>query len=323
MELDIVVHSISEKIGRHKPSLKWSFSFAHAKCDRSCTKNCKYRRFIRCIFCLVVLEINFFGTRGSRHVSGGPFDYGRDTSCVGVREVGSSIWTIFDLGSGLNNFAEKLSGNVVADFLLSHYHFDHLQGLPFFYPMDRSDSKVRIFAPNIGGDPLGQLFAPPFFPVSPFAFRGDISKSYIEDGQEIELLSGGSVEAFEVAHTDTEFGYRLTLGGRRICYVPDHQEPYGEMALRGKVLEMIDGCDLLIHDAQYNASDFATKAHWGHSTYDFAAELAEQGSVKRLALFHHDPSRNDDEINRELKHLKENHPDLEICAAHQGEDLFI
>lgn len=271
----------------------------------------------------MVVEINFFGTRGSRPVSGGPFDYGRDTSCVGVREVGSSQWIILDLGSGLNNFAEKLDGGVEADLLLSHYHFDHLQGLPFFYPMDRPDSKVRIFAPSIGGDPLGQLFAPPFFPVSPFAFRGEISKTYIDKGTTIELLNGGIAEAFEVDHTDTEYGYRLTIGGRKICYIPDHQEPFGEMTLRDEIVEVIDGCDLLIHDAQYNSVDFESKAHWGHSTYEFAADLAKRGGVKRLALFHHDPSRSDDEINRELKQLKESYPKVDICAAHQGETLFL
>ncbi|MDA8277043.1 MAG: MBL fold metallo-hydrolase [Actinomycetota bacterium] len=271
----------------------------------------------------MVLEINFFGTRGSRPVSGGPFDYGRDTSCVGVRESTSSKWTILDLGSGLNNFAESLDGPVEADLLLSHYHFDHLQGLPFFYPMDRVGSKVRLFAPNIGGDPLGQLFSPPFFPVSPFAFRGEISKNYIETGATIELINGGIAEAFEVAHTDTEYGYRLSFGEVTICYVPDHQEPYGEMKLREDVFEMVKGCDLLIHDAQYNAIDFQSKAHWGHSTYDFAASLAELAEVKKLVLFHHDPSRSDDEISREVKSLKETHPKLEICAAHQGEILYI
>ncbi|MDA8195643.1 MAG: MBL fold metallo-hydrolase [Actinomycetota bacterium] len=237
--------------------------------------------------------------------------------------MGSDKWVIFDLGSGLNNFAEELDGAVTADFLLSHYHFDHLQGLPFFYPMDRPDSKVRIFAPNIGGDPLGQLFSPPFFPVSPFSFRGDISKTYIENRESIELLNGAFAEAFKVDHTDTEFGYRLTIAGLIICYVPDHQEPYGEMTLKGEILEMIAGCDLLIHDAQYNAVDFETKAHWGHSTYEFAANLAEGAGVKRLALFHHDPLRSDDEIKLELKRLKEGHPSIEIIAAHQGESIYI
>ncbi len=272
------------------------------------------------------VSVTFFGARGSRPVSGSAYaQFGGDTALV-VLDCGAEP-ILLDLGTGLSGFSRTLRdrGAFRASCLLSHYHFDHVQGLPFFADIDKIGNSLTIFAPDVGEKPLRTLYGPPFFPVSPFEFRGELEVRPIAAGR-LELeRSKASVVASLVPHTNVAFGYRIELGGATICYIPDHQAPYTRDTFAATALELADGADLLIHDAQYTPAEFELKSNWGHSTHLYAVDFAIAARVKRLALFHHDPSHSDNDLLAMELSAKEAYPSsgVEIFAARQGQVLQI
>ncbi len=271
-------------------------------------------------FSSVKVAVRFYGTRGSRPVVGpDQAVFGGDTAFVVLEAGGEPVF--LDLGTGMDAYARRLeAGQLVrASALLSHYHFDHVQGLPFFTAVDVEGARLRIFAPG-GPDPLERLFAPPFFPVSPLGFRGEISVARVEEGRFELVASGVEVLALEVPHTNTAFGYRIEAGGISICYIPDHQAPCSLDFFDEKALRLAEGADLVIHDAQYSEVEFAAKCNWGHSTYGYAAALAYQAGAKHVVLFHHDPSRTDSDLLEVEKGLAARYAPLglRVTAARQG-----
>ncbi|MDA8263698.1 MAG: MBL fold metallo-hydrolase, partial [Actinomycetota bacterium] len=228
--------------------------------------------------------------------------------------------------TGMDGYSRGLGpgATVRASALLSHYHFDHVQGLPFFAPMDVEGASLRIFAPE-GGGPLERLFAPPFFPVSPLRYRGEISAFRIRESRFELPESGVEVLALEVPHTDTAFGYRIEAGGISICYIPDHQAPSTLDTFDERALRLAEGADLLIHDAQYSEAEFAVKGDWGHSTQGYAAALAQRAGAKHVVLFHHDPARSDSELvlverDTAARYARNG---LRVTAARQGEVILL
>ncbi len=276
-------------------------------------------------FSSVTVAVRFYGTRGSRPVVGPEQAvFGGDTSFVVIEAGGEPVF--LDLGTGMDAYARRLGAGerVRASALLSHYHFDHVQGLPFFTAVDVEGARLRIFTPG-GREPLERLFSPPFFPVSPLRYRGEITVSHVEEGRFELAASRVEVLALEVPHTDTAFGYRIEADGISICYIPDHQAPGGLDSFDERALRLAEGADLVIHDAQYSEAEFASKSHWGHSTHGYAAALAHEAGAKHVALFHHDPSRTDAEllaVERELA-ARYARRGLRVTAARQGELILL
>ena len=273
----------------------------------------------------MTVAVRFYGTRGSRPVVGSDHAmFGGDTAFVVIEAGGEPVF--LDLGTGMDAYARGLEAGarVRASALLSHYHFDHVQGLPFFTAVDVEGARLKIYTPG-GRDPLERLFAPPFFPVSPLRYRGEISVSRIEEGRFELAASRVEVLALEVPHTDTAFGYRIEAGGISICYIPDHQAPCGLDSFDENALRLAEGAELLIHDAQYNETEFAAKSDWGHSTHGYAAALAHRAGAKHLALFHHDPSRTDSELLAVERGLAARYAPrgLRVTAARQGELILL
>jgi phosphoribosyl 1,2-cyclic phosphodiesterase len=242
---------------------------------------------------------------------------------VGLTEAGENP-IVFDLGTGLRAFGDTQpqDGTFVGTALLTHIHWDHVQGLPFFPPADRVGARFDIFGPQQESETLSELFdgfmRPPYFPVTCSDLRGDIRfHEVLKD----ELTVGGAeVVVRPVPHCGPTVGYRVTMGGRTVTYVSDHQAPLGLDTVADSVLELADGADVLIHDAQYTRSEFEQKAHWGHCTFDYAVTVGREAGVKTVVLFHHDPSHGDDHLDEVLAEARilAGSRGPEVVAAYEG-----
>jgi phosphoribosyl 1,2-cyclic phosphodiesterase len=170
------------------------------------------------------------------------------------------------------------------------------------------------------GDAFGELMRPPFFPVTTKELLGDIRFHDVWDA-DLEL-DGAKVRVRPVPHVGLTNGYRVEMGGATVAYLSDHQMPLdGSGSVPDSVLELCDGVDLLIHDAQYTVEEFPAKADWGHCTVDYAVHVAAEAGVRHLALFHHDPTHHDQAVDDILAHarrLAQGTGIEEVTAAHEG-----
>jgi ribonuclease BN (tRNA processing enzyme) len=185
--------------------------------------------------------------------------------------------------------------------LLSHLHWDHVQGLPFFTPLLQSGACLDVYAPS---QPAGQsvfevmagTIRPPLFPVTLDELPGDIRFHDVGDS-EFTLGELQIVSRF-IPHIGPTCGYRITWRGHTVSYLSDHQQPIdGSFGVTDGALELCRGADVLIHDSQYTPDDFALKPDWGHCTIDYAVWLAAEAGVRTLVMFHHDPLHDDDRLD--------------------------
>ena len=249
-------------------------------------------------------DVTFHGVRGSTPCDGEEVArYGGNTSCVSVDVPGHDP-VLFDLGTGVRYFGLGLrSGEPFRGAcLLSHLHWDHVQGLPFFTPLLKPGAHLDVYAPKqVDGrhiaDVVGSCLCPPMFPISLDAFPGGVDFRAVGDEQfqigQIEVMSR------RIPHVGDTCGYRLSWGGGSVAYLSDHQQPGVDVfEVSPGARELCEGVDLLIHDAQYTPEEFAVKSTWGHCTVDYAVWLAAECGVETLALFHHDPTHGDEQIDR-------------------------
>ena len=267
------------------------------------------------------MAVTFHGVRGSTPCHGDEIArYGGNTSCVSLAIPGQDP-VLFDLGTGLRYFGQSLPDDrpFRGTCLLSHLHWDHIQGLPFFKPFLRPGANVTLYAPNQPGDiTVEEVFAdtikPPLFPIHFSMFPGMVDLHEIGDDEFV--VGDAKVMSRLIPHVGHTVGYRVEWNGRSVVYMSDHQMPVdGSHSAWPGVLELCQGADLLIHDAQYTPDEFATKRDWGHCTPEYAVWLAAQAGVSRLALFHHDPAHEDDELDGILGAAIE-------CAAKLGVEAF-
>jgi len=274
-----------------------------------------------------LLNVSFFGVRGSTPC---PCDenrrYGGNTSCVLLDAPGHDP-IVLDLGTGLRQLGQHLptDGSFRGSALVTHMHWDHVQGLPFFAPILAEGAQLDIYGPpqDEGGslaEAFHQFVRPPFFPVTVEQLYGQIA---FHDAADCDIeIDGAKVRVRPVPHVGANNGYRVEVGGATIAYLADHQMPHdGSHAATDAVLELCDGADLVIHDAQYTDDEFAEKYYWGHCTGDFAVFVAAEAGAKRLALFHHDPAHDDDAVDALLARAQdaaESTSLSEVVAAYEG-----
>lgn len=266
--------------------------------SRSC------RPKVRRIGGTTAISVTFHGVRGSTPCHGDDIKrYGGNTSCVSVDIPGEDP-LLFDLGTGLRYFGASRHSDrpFRGSCLLTHLHWDHTQGLPFFTPLLRPEAELDVFAPSQEdgksvADAMRDMIRPPAFPVHLDQLPGSL-RFHDLGNSDFDL---GSVRVMSrlVPHVGNTLGYRIEWGGRSICYISDHQQPSdGSMAATPGALELARGVDLLIHDAQYTEAEFKQKFDWGHCTVDYAVWFAAEAKARTLALFHHDPTRDDDAVDR-------------------------
>jgi phosphoribosyl 1,2-cyclic phosphodiesterase len=275
------------------------------------------------------VRVRFWGTRGSIPTPGQrTVRYGGNTACVEVRDATGAL-LVLDAGTGLRELGlalgQKTNGALSFDLFLSHLHWDHIQGIPFFRPAYDARTSMRIHAPDHGRplrDLLGMGMDDPFFPVDLDALPAHIEMDAMPDGQ--ERKSGPFVvRAATLFHPAPTLGYRVEADGRSLVYATDTEDPFS-----GKddpVIALAQGVDCLIHDAQYRDDDY--KKGWGHSTIASAVDVAVRAGVRRLVLYHHDPDRSDDAldvIGKEAQALaRERSSAVEVMVAYEGMELTI
>ncbi len=252
------------------------------------------------------MRVVFCGVRGSTCAPGREFvRYGGHTSCVALAHDGARPTLVLDAGTGLRNVTRHLEGEPFrGTILLGHLHWDHTHGLPFFTAGIQDGSDVTLVMPA-QGDPeqvLARAFSPPHFPITPAQLEGRWKFAAHEPGD--HDVEGFSVRAAEIPHKGGRtFGYRVSDGRATLAYLSDHSPiaagpgPHGLGAYHESAMALAEGADMLIHDAQHTASEFATRGYLGHAAVEYAVGLAEAARVRTLVLFHHDPARTDDEID--------------------------
>lgn len=252
-----------------------------------------------------MVTVQFHGVRGSTPSPCTPNErYGGNTASVSLQSPGHPV-ILFDLGTGLRNLGatwpKDQPFNGVA--LVSHLHWDHIQGLPFFEPILRDGAKLHIYGPRSEGLGIQQAFerfmCRPFFPVTIEDLAGAIGFTDLESG--VFRVGDAQVTVAEVPHVGRTLGYRVDIGDVSVAYVSDHQQPgVNDFSVDPGVIELCQGVDLLIHDAQYDAASFAAKSTWGHCTVEYAVAVAQAANVRQLALFHHDPAHDDQRLDELL-----------------------
>jgi ribonuclease BN (tRNA processing enzyme) len=284
--------------------------------------------------------VTFHGVRGSTPCDGQQYArYGGNTSSVALEAPGHAP-VIFDLGTGVRAYGDVVSAKHAAELnanravspyeahvLLTHLHWDHIIGLPFFTPAFRPDARVAVHGPRQIEGPLADVFAgvmrPPYFPITPDQLGGDVS--FVDVGNDEFALNGAKVRSRWVRHTDPALGFRVDLDGFSVTYISDHgpgcvpDDP--DDYIPPGVFELCDGIDMLIHDAQHTLGEYDAKRHFGHSSIEYAVHVARESGVRRLVLFHHCPTHSDDDVDRILVHAQDLSARVdgpEIIAAHEG-----
>jgi len=297
-------------------------------------------------------RIRLWGVRGSIPVPGkGTVRYGGNTSCVEVRADGEII--ILDAGSGIRLLGLALDKefgprSMKLTLLISHTHWDHIQGLPFFSPAYNQKNLIRVLGYEGARAGLAKILASqmetPFFPVS---IRQLPSHLAIEELKEMQFQVGPvEVRSKFANHPGICVGYRLATSSGSIAYFPDN-EPYEELKLllasrdgiseeeardfagaeRGKMVDFLQGCDVAIMDTQYTEEEYAKHVGWGHSSVDSVVSLALDANVGKLVLFHHDPNHDDQMIDKMVEQARafvaRSGKSLEVDAAREGTEILL
>jgi phosphoribosyl 1,2-cyclic phosphodiesterase len=287
------------------------------------------------------VRLTFYGVRGSTPCDAQRYErYGGNTSCVALEAPGHDP-VIFDMGTGIREYGDVVTEHFRAELeanrlcspyhstvLLTHLHWDHIIGFPFFTPAFRPDAVIDVFGPRQEGGSLLEVFtgvmSPPYFPITPAELGGTVT--FHDVGEDDYAINGSKVRSRWVRHTDPTLGHRIELEGVSVAYISDHGPGCSpgdadDFVPQG-VLELCDGADVLMHDAQHTALEFETKRHFGHSSIEYAVHVAQEAGVRHLVLFHHCPTHGDDAVDTMLMHARDlasqGPGGLEVSAAAEG-----
>ncbi len=243
------------------------------------------------------LSVKFWGVRGSiacptaTHIK-----YGGNTSCVEVNANGHRF--VLDAGTGIRGLGREFRNAGISDvhILLTHTHWDHINGFPFFEPAYDPNSSVHIMAGHLhskGGiqNVLAAQMDNPMFPVPLEAMQANMQFEDFEAGKTFELYDDVSIKTAPLNHPNGSTAYRIEHGGNSVCYVTDTEHVPGETDQN--ILGLIAGADLVIYDCTYTEDEFPAKVGWGHSTWNEGVRLCREAGVKQMAIFHHDPDHDD------------------------------
>lgn len=251
----------------------------------------------------MAIQLKFWGVRGSIACPGpSTIRYGGNTPCIEVR-CGKHI-LIFDGGTGLRPFGDallKTGATLDADLFLTHCHLDHVSGLPFFAPLFAKNHSLRIWAGNLPADvsikqALGIMMSPPLFPIDVESFQANMEYRDFRPGDLLEPRPGVVLRTGMLNHPGGAIGYRLECEGKVVAYLTDTE--LAPDAEENGVRALAQNADLLIFDTTYTDAEIATRRGWGHSTWKDGIRLAAAAKARTLCMFHHDPSHDDEFMDR-------------------------
>ncbi len=296
------------------------------------------------------MKLKFWGTRGSIPAPGkDTVRYGGNTPCVEVRVKDNGLF-IFDAGTGIRGLGDALMATnepLRACLLIGHPHWDHIQGFPFFRPAFISGNELTILGAQSKNITLRQMIADQmnkvYFPVQLSELRAKINFQPLGEGT-IDIF-GTSLSSIYVNHPMFALGYRIESGGHSVVHISDN-EPFNRNISRSlynveksildkyskstgdpnqRIYDFARGADVLIHDATYTPEEYAQRVGWGHSDYLFALKVAAEARVKKLILFHHDPSHSDVKIDRIVetcrREINARKYSFECAAASEGMEI--
>lgn len=280
------------------------------------------------------MRARFWGVRGSIAAPGPrTARYGGNTPCVEIRAGDQLI--VIDAGTGIRELGLSLmkeaAGKPIAGSLfIGHSHWDHIQGFPFFTPLYLPTSKFSVYGVHGTTKSFADVMAgqmhPTYFPVQ---MKDLASKPAFVELHEPVMIGDVKASYHYLNHPGITIGFRFEHAGKTVSYISDH-EPYGKLNASGDfgdkedaaVAKFVEGSDLLICEAQYTAAEYLQKRGWGHSTFDDVLDLAQKAGVRRLALFHHDPAHDDEQMDKLTADcvalVSSRAAKLEVFAAREG-----
>lgn len=264
------------------------------------------------------LQTKFWGVRGGwptpqrDHMA-----VGGNTSCVEIRFAGEEGVIVIDGGTGIVGLGESLQREfagrpISAHILLTHFHWDHIQGFPFFAPLYDAKNRFHFYAGRPASDIAKALegqMSQPYFPA-PFEALAAHKEFVDARGREIQV-GEARIRSFPVNHPQGGCGYRVEVHGAVVVHVCDHE--YGDARIDAGVLENARDADVLIYDAQYLPEEYAAKRGWGHSAYVHAVSVARSCNAGQLVLFHHDPRHNDERMESILAAARQGFANTELA----------
>jgi len=271
-------------------------------------------------------SITFWGVRGSI-ASPGPSTqrYGGNTPCIEIDCNGHTI--VIDAGTGIRPLGVKLAQNSNRqnlDLLFTHTHMDHLVGLPFFAPAYNPENTIRFWAGHLRPersleDACRHLMSDPLFPVPPDVFQANVSFIDFEENSTISITPEITVITAPLDHPGRATGYRIEFGGKTVAVVTDTK--HIPDTPNKNALKLMNEADVVIYDSMFTEEEFKERPDWGHSTWEEAIKLANIAGAKQLVLFHHDPARTDDEMDKIVADASERRPGT--IAAREGETITL
>ncbi len=303
------------------------------------------------------MRIKFWGVRGSIPVPGNTtIRYGGNTSCVQVLPSDDTI-LIIDAGTGIRKLGKELMQGVCGrgggdiHLLISHTHWDHIQGLPFFAPSYRESNRLTVYARGREDCHLDVVLksatTDPYFPIPLDAVQAEVSFRELTEGESFDI-GVCQVQCTRLNHPWIALGYRIQEGDKAVMYVSD-TAPFSDVLLehdfiseppkpgdrptpdQAEKLQQMEedlvalcrGCDIIVFDTMFTEPEYRQRPHWGHSAPVHAIDIARRAGVGRLVLFHHAPNRTDEQVDEILAEARSLAPDLEIIAATEMAELEV
>ena len=250
----------------------------------------------------MTLSVKFWGVRGSIACpSANHIKYGGNTSCIEINAGGHRL--VLDAGTGIRGLGKTYLADDVSHIhiLLTHTHWDHINGFPFFVPAYDPRRSVHIMAGHLRGSEgiqnvLAAQMDNPMFPVPLSAMQAKMVFEDFEAGDSFNIFDDVLVRTAPLNHPNGATGYRIEYKGRSVCYVSDTEHVPGK--LDQNILGLIEGADLVIYDSTYTEEEFPGKIGWGHSTWNEGVKLCREAGAKSIAIFHHDPEHEDDFMDK-------------------------
>ena len=280
------------------------------------------------------MKISIWGCRGSIPTPGkSTVKYGGNSTCIEIRLKDETV-IVIDAGSGIRNLGKKLVSDKRIEeiyLILTHSHWDHLMGFPFFRPAYSNRFTIYVRGGPIAKETvknyLEHQMEPPYFPARIDAMKAKFD--FTHGIPMVKQIGTATVTPIPLSHPNGGYGYKITEEGKSFVFLTDNELDYQHEGgrLRGDYIRFCEGSDLLLHDAQYTEKEYKTVQGFGHSTVSSALNLAVRAKVKRFGLFHHDPDHTDAEIDEIVqnvqKMLQQKNVKLKFFAASEGRELLI